>query len=76
MLSPLKGGIKTATVQGYICKALLMLPPDTLAMDDKKRFLAEIAAGAYILKLHRQVFRRLRKEVGDTVSDSEEEEVA
>ena len=53
-----------------------MLPPDTLAMDDKKRFLAEIAAGAYILKLHRQVFRRLRKEVGDTVSDSEEEEVA
>ncbi len=50
-----------------------MLPSETLGLEEKKRFLTEIPAGACTLKLHKKVVRRLRVEVGDTVSDSEEE---
>ncbi len=52
-----------------------MLPPDTFDIEQKKRFLYEIPAGAYILKHHRHLVRGLRKEVGDVVSDSEEEAI-
>jgi len=35
--------------------------------------LREIPERAYILKLHKQVIRRLRREIGEEVSDSEED---
>lgn len=60
---------------GYICKALQVLPVDTLAEADKIRFLSEIPTGSYVLKLHRHMVKRLRRDVGETVSESDDERV-
>ncbi|WVQ98983.1 hypothetical protein IAU59_006115 [Kwoniella sp. CBS 9459] len=71
MMADIKG-VKTTTIEGYICQALEVLGIDILEQDDRKRLWTQIPRGSYTWKKSRKTYRALRSEFGQ--GDEEDSE--
>jgi hypothetical protein len=60
-----------ADTSSYVASALSMLPENSMTTEQKVRFLDEIPQASYLYKQYPKLFRRLREETAQTVSDTE-----
>lgn len=64
-------GNRTANTydRSYIASALLVMPSDTFTSEQKLRYLNETPIDGYVRKANKDLFRRLRVDVGEISED-------